>query len=159
MIEIYTDGAVTQGNIGWGFVAIQNSMVVHELFGELKGEPSLLFQRNVAGEMAAVIRALAWAKRKIRKGELSVKEVKIVHDYSGCSAWPDGLWKAKNGHTQRYARYVNKCRKEVKISFKLVKGHGKNKSLKDNTWNDRADVLAKAGAQLAYKNNNKKSLT
>lgn len=148
MIEIYTDGAIKQGHIGWGFVARNTKVnkMVYEAFGVVDGEPDLLAQRNVAGETQAVMEAIRWALT------MRHKSVNIVSDYKGCIAWADGTWQAKNKYTARYKAYVNHCREKMRIVLLHVKGHS------GNVWNDRADMLAKSGARLACENKESKTL-
>lgn len=54
-IHIYTDGAISRGKIGWGFVALtkKEDEIIKESYGKLRGDKELLAQRNVAGELAA----------------------------------------------------------------------------------------------------------
>ena len=93
-IRIYTDGAVKKNSVGWGFVALgrkrKSDIILFENYGEVTGEPGLLKQRNVAGEIEAVMQAINWAYNNY------YKSIVIFHDYEGCAAWPLGLWKAKN---------------------------------------------------------------
>lgn len=142
-MQIYTDGAVKYGHLGWGFVVVQNKKAIYKSSGILTGPADLIKQRNVAAELKAVIEAVQWALNS------GVKAITIVHDYKGCSHWITGRWAAKNKYTQAYAMYIHRCKKQIKISFKWIKGHSNNK------WNDMADILAKAGAQTAYKNHRK----
>ena len=138
-MQIYTDGAVKYGHLGWGFVAVHNKRIVYSACGILKGPDALIKQRNVAAELKAVMEAVQWAL------DQHLKAITIVHDYKGCSHWVSGAWAAKNKYTQAYAMYIQRCKKQMKITFKWIKGHSSNK------WNDMADALAKSGAHAAYK--------
>jgi len=134
MVELYTDGAVKNGNIGWGFVAVKDEQIIFESCGMLSGPEELLAQRNVAGEMKAVLEAVSWAD------SCGFTEICILYDYVGCYNWPLEFWSAGNEFTQAYAKFMKGKMKKLTIDWKHVKGHSGNK------WNDYADMLAKAGA-------------
>lgn len=140
VIEVYTDGAVKQGCLGWGFVVVDGDKIIHESCGILEGEKSLISQRNVASEMAAVMRGLFWVKKNMN----GIKELRLVVDYKGCICWPTREWRARNKHTIAYANFVREIDKKIKINYKLVKGHNGDK------WNEYADELAREGARKAY---------
>lgn len=136
-MKIYTDGSIRRDKIGWGFVSVLNDTEIHASYGQLDGPSTLRNQRNIAGEMKAVIEAINWAKKE------GYKSITIYHDYTGCSKWPDREWQSRNEFTQKYAQYVNKIRNKMDIKFVWVKGHSGDK------WNDRADELAGLGAEKA----------
>ena len=46
--------------------------------------------RNVAGEIMAIRKAVAWCQRK------DIKEISIHYDYQGLESWVTGDWKGKN---------------------------------------------------------------
>lgn len=92
--------------------------------------------RNVAGEVKAselaIDTALADGKSKLY----------IYHDYQGIAAWANGDWKANNELTQSYKKFIQEKRKEIAIFFIKVKAHSNDPN------NDKADELAKKGAQI-----------
>lgn len=153
LIDIFTDGAVKYGNIGWGFVVVDQGIGIDREFGSVKGPDSLLRQRNITGELVAVKEAISWA---IDRGFYSIR---IVYDYSGVSEWPARHWMAKNKHTKDYVNFIDSCREVISIRFYLVKGHGRNELDYDNKWNDVADVLAKAGAVKSYEENDRQKIS
>jgi ribonuclease HI len=151
MIRIYTDGSVKtmiKGDkesivVGWGYTAIsEDGIEIRYDCGKLSEPKDFITQRNVAGEMAAVIDAVQWAMSR------DIGEIEVISDYAGCKQWADGGWETKNKYTQDYAEYINTARDFMKINFRSIKGHWKNESKEDNRWNDRADELAKMGVSL-----------
>lgn len=146
MIKLYTDGSLKQHDkkpliVSWGFVVIDDGKEIYCDCGRVTGPPEFLKQRNVAGELSAVMHGLIWVL------ENGYKKVEVVHDYLGCSAWPEKIWEAKNKYSKYYKDFIQSMMNQIKIKFKPIKGHGKNKSEFDNKWNDRADELAKLGIQ------------
>ncbi len=126
-VEIYVDGSFSPSceKAGWGWVAHQNGEWIAEDYGVTK-TPAL--SRNIDGELVAAIKAIEWAKEK---GLSAV----IFHDYAGIHEWARGTWKAKsviaNGYIDALARL------NYPVEFEKVAGHS------GNSWNDRADELAK----------------
>jgi ribonuclease HI len=71
--------------------------------------------RNVAGEILGASSAIA------RAMVLGMECLTIFYDYEGIANWPTGKWKCKNGHTKKYAKFVNEAK--IQIDFQHVKGH------------------------------------
>ena len=94
-----------------------------------------LKQRNVAGEMIASMLAVKWALIN------EYDELEICYDYSGIESWVTGAWKAKNELTRKYRDFMRSKSDRVKISFTKIEAHT------NNTYNEMADKLAKAGLE------------
>ena len=93
--------------------------------------PEALAIRNVAGEMLGAMTAVRWA---IKNG---YDAIELRYDYEGIEKWATGAWKAKNALTQKYAEYMQRQKRYIKISFQKVKAHS------GDYYNEEADKLAK----------------
>lgn len=125
--DAYVDGSFDGTNYGWGFAIYYNGQLIHSDCG-VGTNADAVSLRNVAGELAATLRAVRWAVKNNR-------QIVIHHDYVGISAWVNGEWKAKNDLTQKYVAYMNKYRNV--FTFNKVKGHS------GNLGNNTADKLAR----------------
>lgn len=135
MIKIYVDGSYHNGGVGYGVVVISNDdEVITERSGAVPAE-KVDSTRQVAGELYAVGWALEYCKKE------NISEVKIYYDYNGVEKWATGAWKANLELTQKYAAYVNSS--GIRILWNKVEAHS------GDVWNDRADLLAKKGAETA----------
>lgn len=130
--EIYVDGSFINGATGYGAVVLKDGKVVEELSGPV-AVAEVSATRQVAGELVAVKQALKWCL------ENSVAEVWIYYDYLGIEKWATRQWKTNQPLTAEYARFMNEC--PIRIHWNKVDSHTGNR------WNDRADVLAKQGAE------------
>ena len=141
MIEIFTDGACSgnPGPGGWGAI-LRKGATEKELFG---GE---ILTTNNRMEMMAVIEAL-----RALKGPVEAK----VHTDSqyvqkGISEWIHG-WKRRGWKTagkepvknEDLWRELDRLAAQHKIEWIWVKGHA------GHPENERADVLARRGVELA----------
>jgi len=141
MIEIFTDGACSgnPGPGGWGAI-LRKGETERELFG---GE---LLTTNNRMEMMAVIEAL-----RALKGPVQAR----VHTDSqyvqkGISEWIHG-WKRRGWKTagkepvknEDLWRELDRLAAQHKIEWIWVKGHA------GHPENERADVLARRGVELA----------
>lgn len=112
---------------GWSFVIRDHGKTIFETYGAGEGEAAQM--RNIAGELAAAMRAVVWAKKNNCK-------VYIIYDYEGVERWVNGSWKAKNDFTKAYVNFMEKHKPFIS-GFQQVKGHT------GNSGNERADTLAK----------------
>ena len=131
-LTIYVDGSFSleKKNFSYGLVAIDNGKVIYEDKGIGFDEKAVPL-RNVSGEVLGAMKAVEYA---IEKG---YEKVTIVFDYQGIESWALGIWKRNNEITSNYNKFMQEKMKEIKISFKKVKGHSGDK------FNDRVDSLAK----------------
>ena len=129
---IYVDGsfAVDKGNYSYGMVAILDGKVIYEDKGKGADKEAIAL-RNVSGEVLGAQMAVKYA---IDNG---FKAVTIAYDYQGVESWALGTWKRNNRITSEYNLFMNEKMKEIKVSFKKIKGHSGDK------YNDLADRLAK----------------
>lgn len=68
----------------------------------------------------------------------SYDKIRIYHDYEGLSKWIRGEWKANSDIAKTLiAIYQSKFDGIIDVEFEKVKGHS------NNTYNDKADELAK----------------
>ena len=126
-LDVYVDGSFSGNNYGWGFAVYNGNELIHSDYGTGTNADAISM-RNVAGELAATLRAVQWAVKNNRR-------IVIHHDYIGISAWVTGEWKTKNELTQKYAAYMN--RYSNSFTFNKVKGHS------GNVGNNVADKLAR----------------
>ena len=126
-LDVYVDGSYANGKYSWAFVVYKNGQVIHQDYG-VGTNAAAATMNNVAGELAATMRAVKWAAA-------NKKKVVIHHDYQGISSWVDGSWKAKNEFTQAYRDFMASYKPIVK--FNKVAGHTGIEG------NELADKLAK----------------
>lgn len=126
-LDVYVDGSYKDGRYSWSFVVYNNDTLIHKDAG-VGTNTQAAAMNNVAGELAASMRAAKWAAA-------NKKRIIIHHDYQGISSWVDGSWKAKNEMTKAYKAFMAKYRDIV--SFNKVAGHTGIEG------NELADQLAK----------------
>ena len=127
----YVDGSYINKKIGYGAVIIQNGKIEKSIYGPVK-DPLFLTQRQIGGELTAVIEVLKWCRKN------HIESIQIFFDYLGIMNWPERIWQAKTKATKTYMEYVENS--EINISWIKVKSHSGNK------WNEKADELAQKGA-------------
>lgn len=91
---------------------------------------------NVAGEIMGAVTVIRYCL------EQQIPALEIHHDYEGVAKWATGQWKAAKPGTQAYARVCQRAGERIKLTFVKVRGHS------GDTWNDRADRLAKQALGL-----------
>lgn len=130
VIRVYVDGSFQNSlskYAGWGIVALQNAEIIHQDYGVTRG-PAL--SRNIDGELRASLEAMKWAAQ-------SERQIHLYHDYEGIAKWALGSWKAKSEIAKMY---VQACQPWLAwVKFIKVSAHS------GDTWNDKADELAKLG--------------
>jgi len=145
MIEIFTDGACSgnPGPGGWGAI-LRSGETERELFG---GEPQTTNNRM---EMTAVIEAL----RALKKPVAAKVHTDSQYVQKGISEWIHG-WKRRGWKTaakepvknEDLWRELDRLAALHSIEWIWVKGHA------GHVENERADVLARRGVELARKGN------
>jgi hypothetical protein len=128
----YVDGSYINGRVGYGAVLLKEGEVVTELSGGVDRDTET---RQVAGELVAVMRLLTYCNNH------NIDSIEIFYDYTGIENWARGQWKTNNPLTQRYAAFMK--RSPVTVTWQKVKSHS------GDEWNDRADELARQGAEEA----------
>lgn len=128
----YVDGSfdVAIGKYAFGCVILTPDGEIIRESGN-GDNPEALAIRNVAGEMLGAMTAVRWA---IKHG---YDTIELRYDYEGIEKWATGAWKAKNALTQKYAEYMQRQKRYIKISFQKVKAHS------GDYYNEEADKLAK----------------
>ena len=128
----YVDGSfdVAIGKYAFGCVILTPDGEIIRESGN-GDNPEALAIRNVAGEMLGAMTAVRWA---IKNG---YDTIELRYDYEGIEKWATGAWKAKNALTQKYAEYMQRQKRYIKISFQKVKAHS------GDYYNEEADKLAK----------------
>ena len=130
--QAYTDGSYLDGAIGYGVVVLKDGNPIADLSGPVE-EEALQGMRQVGGELLALYKAIEWCQAN------HVQEVAVLYDYAGIEKWATGEWKANNPATRAYAEFMRDC--PISVRWQKVESHSGDR------WNDRADQLAKLGAQ------------
>ena len=132
-LQVFVDGSFRNGRYSWAFVVYQGDKEIYCDYGVGENDAANSM-RNVAGELAATMRAARWLA-------MNKYEAVIHHDYQGISSWVTGDWKTKNEHTQRYAAFMKPMYGLGIFTFNKVAGHT------GIAGNERADELC----ALAFK--------
>lgn len=135
-LAIYIDGSYNKntGHYGYGGLILKPDGQKETFFGQ--GSTDVRKMRNVAGELAAAMRAVAYAKKE------GYAVFNLYYDYEGIEKWVTGEWRAKNQWTQQYQAFMQSHLPVLKINFIKVKAHSNHR------YNDEADQLAKRGAGI-----------
>ena len=133
---IYVDGSYNMiKNLGgYGLIITKDDKILYEEQKTLTGAG--LSMRNIYGEIVGACRAVELAHK------YNIDKITIAYDYEGIEKWATGQWKRKNDYTKKYHEYMKTMRKIIDINFLKIKAHSKN------TFNDKADELAKIGAKF-----------
>jgi len=131
--NIYVDGSYLDGKIGYGAVILKNNTVIKEIYGQVT-DPVFSGSRQVGGEIQAVMQVLKWCN------DNDIKKVTIFYDFKNLKKWATGEFAANIPMTIAYRKYVNNT--FIDIEWIKVEGHSGDK------WNEKADELAKKGAEL-----------
>ena len=131
-LTAFVDGSfeVSVGRYGFGCVILQPEKAPLEYCGSGNNEASAAL-RNVTGEMLGAMFAVKWAMSH------SYWDILICYDYEGIEKWANGVWKAKNELTKKYAAAMQQWKSNINIRFKKIAAHT------GNYYNERADQLAK----------------
>ena len=133
-IHVYTDGGNYQDKLSaWGFIAIDETGIIHQDSGILVGEICSIW--NIGAEIKATEFAVTWAKN-------NGHQLVINHDLLGLSKWAYGDWKRKNKWTKEFYNFIQ-THLEYIVEFRHCRGHSGDyynemvdklvtKTLKDN---------------------------
>lgn len=99
-------------------------------------DPSIVFMRNVAGELIAVVSFMNLVKDVCGNDPV---DIEIYYDYEGVEKWVTGEWRANKPATQAYRDFMRDMQKVYSIKFHHVKGHS------GVAGNEMADRLARKG--------------
>lgn len=127
----YVDGSfdVNTNRYGSGVVIFFQDKTYE--FNNAGNSPDLIEMRNVAGEITGAVMAIKFAIKQ------KAKNIVIFYDYAGIEEWAEGNWKANKAGTQKYKAFIDSARPYINIGFEKVKAHT------GDTFNERADILAK----------------
>lgn len=136
-ITAYVDGSfsVVKNQYGWAYVIVENGIEIYSRYN--KGNNAKYVSSNqIGGELVATLQAITYAINN------EYTDVEIIYDYEGIEKWALGEWRAKSAIAQAYVHIFNGQKKKINVTFTKVKGHSGDK------FNDKADILAKRGANL-----------
>lgn len=137
VLVAYIDGSFDKhlGVVGSGGVIFYQGQEEEFSFGTK--DPQYTEFWNVAGELLAAMHVINYALKK------GAKACALYYDYMGIEMWATQTWKRNNALTQAYAKFVQEAMKSMTIHFHKVAAHT------GDTYNERADILAKGGLSKA----------
>lgn len=118
----------------YGYGLILKTNKEQNAFSEVFND-SLTIYRNVAGEIRAAVKAIAWAIKNNKR------KLILFFDYLGIQKWITKEWDAKNSLTKSYVKEVAQRLNLIDIEFIHVKSHSGIK------YHNQADKLAKKALQ------------
>ncbi|MEK4974634.1 ribonuclease H family protein [Niallia sp. FSL R7-0648] len=130
-LQAYIDGSFDNDKKYYSYASIiffENKRIE---IAEADNNPEIVEQRNVAGEVKAIMSVVKFAL------ENNVKSIEVYYDYAGIEKWATKEWKAKNKFTQGYVEFIDKYKDVLDIQFNKVKSHS------GDEYNDQVDALAK----------------
>ncbi len=144
IVDIWVDGSCMPrpGGVlllGWAYLARRAGKEIHRDRGNDIPEDARR-HRNVAGEIMAVLKAVAWCQAQ------NITNIRLYYDYQGLSNWPTHAWKRNTPFTQGYAETVRAS--GVAIEWVKVKAHSGDPN------NDIVDGEAKKAALEQKSNGN-----
>lgn len=133
VLVAYIDGSFDKhlGVVGSGGVIFYQGQKEEFSFGTK--DPQYTEFWNVAGELLAAMHVINYALKK------GAKACALYYDYMGIEMWATQAWKQNNALTQAYAKFAKEAMKSLTIHFHKVAAHT------GDTYNERADILAKGG--------------
>lgn len=114
--DIYVDGCFVDNNFGGAFIVFDGNKVVFKDSGKGTRGGDIISMRNVAGELSATMRAVAWLVNNQSTGT-------IHYDYLGIEYWVTGEWQAKKLGTKRYVQFMKPYYDKGIITFNKIKAH------------------------------------
>ncbi len=138
-IHVWVDGSCVRNGtdslrFGWAYVILQGERELHRASGhDVPAEARR--HRNVAGEIQAVLQALAWCQTR------GIAEATIHFDYQGLASWVEGTWKTTTPFTRAYAERVRAL--DMTLTWHKVQAHTGQK------YNELVDRLARDAARSA----------
>jgi len=135
-VDIWVDGSCIQQadrrlHLGWAYLVMSGDQEIHRANGNDIPRHAIR-HRNVAGEIMAVLKAVAWCQSQ------GIRSLTVHHDYQGLASWAIGAWKTNTLFTQTYAQTVKAS--GLSIQWKKVRAHS------GEHGNEVVDQLAKQAA-------------
>jgi len=136
-IHVWVDGSCLQNSrgrlhFGWAYIILDGERELHRASGhDVPTEARR--HRNVAGEIQAVLQALAWCRAH------GIAEAAIHFDYEGLACWVEGTWKTRTAFTRAYTEWVRAL--GMTLTWHKVLAHS------GNPYNELVDRLAREAAR------------
>jgi ribonuclease HI len=138
---IYVDGSCTGNGTptskgGWGFLVIENSVVIHEAYNPTP----MVGETNNTMELTAVLAALKWVDTLDTRVEGLTYKLEFRSDSQVVIGWLSQGWKCKHPHLEIILKETKPYVAKHGASFTKVKGHSGEK------YNEMVDRLAVKGS-------------
>lgn len=131
--HIYVDGSYKEGQVGYGYIVLEDGEKIHEDRGLVTGKIDSS-SNQVGGEIMAVQKALLWCQ------ERGVQSVTIHCDLEAMIYWAKGIYKTNIPLTKNFKAFLDTC--AIEITWHKVEAHS------GEPFNEEVDRLAKEGASL-----------